>query len=148
MAENSSLRLSPEDFEKSFENVPRFAISLLVKNSAGQFLLTKRSIPPEKGSWHLPGSFLLKNETLSECILRIQQKELGTQTDEESTLVGLFEDVDQDPRGHVVDAIYEVKIDDLTTGQTDESEEIRFFDSAPEGVGFNHAEYLKRLGLG
>lgn len=52
--------------------------------------------------WHLPGGFLLKGETLAEC-----QEQLASEFDSklnpaEGEFLGLVENVDQDPRGHLL----------------------------------------------
>ncbi|MBI5358048.1 NUDIX domain-containing protein [Candidatus Amesbacteria bacterium] len=64
-------------FLKSFELAPRVAVDLWIKNENGGVLYTKRDVEPYKGFWHLPGSFLLKGETVVECVKRLAQEELG-----------------------------------------------------------------------
>src|SRR5579862_7988377 len=106
----SSQELPLDEFLESFKNVPRFAISLLIINSSNDFLLTRRNIQPEMGKWHLPGGFLLKNETFTDCITRILDKEIGIRLSVAPTLLFVSEDLDKDPRGHVVESIYKAQI--------------------------------------
>ena len=53
-------RLPEKEFLETFKNVPRLAVNLLITDQNGRVLLTRRNIPPFLGSWHFPGSFLLK----------------------------------------------------------------------------------------
>ena len=48
---------------------------LLIKDSS--VLLTRRTINPHKGSWHLPGSIIRKNETMRQTVRRTAKKELN-----------------------------------------------------------------------
>lgn len=57
-------KLPLKTFLKTFKLAPRAAVSLLIKNNQGQILLTKRLKPPFANYWHLPGSFIIKNETI------------------------------------------------------------------------------------
>lgn len=140
-------RLSQKQFLEAFRLVPRVAVNLVIKNSKGEILLTKRAIPPNKGSWHIPGSFLEKGERLLDCVKRIAKKELGIEINSnELEQLGVFEDLDQYPRGHVVDIIYGYKLNSqLPQKQTTESREIKFFSDIPKNLGFNHKDYLLNI---
>jgi ADP-ribose pyrophosphatase YjhB (NUDIX family) len=144
-------KLPMDEFLATFKNVPRIAIDLIVTNSIGQILLTRRNIPPFPGTWHFPGSFLLKDEPILAAQQRIAQDELGLKLDTNSTpsLLGVFEDLDSDPRGHVVDVVYGIKINDPSLIKpTKETKEIKFFDKnqLPSDIGFNHRDTLSKLG--
>ncbi len=144
-------RLSPEEFLQSFEKVPRLAVNLVITDGDGRVLLTRRSIPPFPGAWHLPGSFVLKDEPLADAQRRVARDEFGLELDEKSkpSLLGAFDDLDGDPRGHVVDLAYGLTIDDPSQIRpTKESLEVKFFDGdkLPEDIGFNHRDTLHKLG--
>lgn len=133
-------------FVESFKWVPRVAINLVIKNKKGEILLTKRAIPPCVGCWHIPGSFLAKGEKLTDCINRVGSKELGLNVDSTNAeLLGVFEDIGDDPRGHIVDIIYGYKVDEINLTPTEQSEEIKFFSSLPNKIGFNHKNYLLNI---
>lgn len=140
--------LSQQDFEKSFEYAPRVALNILVKNSKGEILLTKRAIEPEKGSWHYPSGFVLKNETLNNCFERISSKELGFKLNfTKSKLLGIFENIKGDERGHILDLIYEYKFSkNIIFDLTKETSEIKFFDKLPLRIGFSQRNILNQLG--
>lgn len=138
--------LSQKLFLKTFEYVPRLAISLIVENKKKEILLARRAIPPKKGSWHLPGAFVLRGESLAQCVKRITKKELGLAVDLKSAkLVGAFDDLHKDPRGHVVDIIYRLSINKTPT-VTEETKEVKFFKKLPPAIGFNHGDTLRALG--
>ena len=61
-------------FVESFNLAPRIAVDLWMKNEDGALLFTKRDVEPFAGMWRLPGSFLLKGETISECLKRIAKE--------------------------------------------------------------------------
>jgi colanic acid biosynthesis protein WcaH len=142
-------RLSQEEFEKSFENVPRVAVNLIVTDIDGRVLLARRNIPPHEGDWHFPGSFVLKNESISEALKRVAKNEFGMELTEEMDLklLGNFDDIEGDPRGHVIDMAYGVQISDVSKiVATKENIEVGFFDKLPENIGFNHRDTLEKLG--
>lgn len=134
-------------FLKTFEFVPRVAISLAIKNSNNEVLLTKRSNPPFKDSWHLPGSFILKMESIDDCIKRIGKEELGISLkNKKSRFLLISEDINSDPRGHVIDLIYELTLDNgLELKPIGNTKEVRFFEKLPEKIGFNHRKVLNKL---
>ncbi|MEK6891248.1 MAG: NUDIX domain-containing protein [Nanoarchaeota archaeon] len=142
-----SKKLSQKDFEKSFRYAPRVALNILVKNSNGQILLTKRAIEPERGSWHYPGGFILKNETINNCFERISTKELGVKLDfKKSKLLGVFENINGDARGHILDLIYEYKFTkSIVFKSTKETSEIKNFKKLPAKIGFSQRDILNKL---
>lgn len=151
-------KLPFDQFLKTFEFVPRIAVNLLIEQSmevsqtSKEVLLTRRKRPPFAGSWHMPGSFLLKGEPLMDCVHRVAKEETGVDvTDIE--LAGVFDDLTGDPRGHVVDVVYRCRIGKglalrsrarplVPVGDT---AEIRFFKKLPKSIGFNHRETLGRV---
>ncbi len=150
-------KLSYKLFLKSFQFAPRPAVNLLVTRSDAAILLTKRQKPPFAGSWHLPGSFVLKGETLLDCVNRVAKEELGVKV-ENIELAGTFDDIAGDPRGHVVDLVYrcQIKPDQKRPGlfgkgpafpeSVGDTAEVRFFKKLPAKIGFNHRETLIKLG--
>jgi len=144
-------RLSEQEFLETFKKIPRLAVNLLITDHDGRVLLTKRNIPPFSGSWHFPGSFLLKNEPIADAQRRVARDEFGLELDEKAdlSLLGVFDDLDGDPRGHVVDLAYGLTIEDSSQIKpTRETSEVKFFDKnkLPKNIGFNHRDTLHRLG--
>lgn len=145
---NAPHPLPPDEFLRSFEIVPRAAVCLLVRDAEGGVLLTQRAttMATLPGAWHLPGAFLWRGETLAACVDRVARKELGAGVVGELRPRGFFEDLDGDPRGHVVDLVIEVGLDGEPRA-TEESGAVRFFASVPPDVAFHHDRVLRAAGL-
>lgn len=172
-------KLPYELFLKSFAYAPRPAVNLLVTREDGAILLTKRKKPPFAGSWHLPGSFIMKGEALLDCAQRVAEEELGIEIEKKAkkiersstprgsdpngltglkseqntcAFIGAFDDIDGDPRGHVVDLVYKCEVEKgqtlqgLTLQEVGDTVEIKFFKKLPQNIGFNHRDTLKALG--
>lgn len=137
-------KLSEKDFLESFRNVPRVALSLALFNSTGELILTKRARDPFKGSWHLPGSFLLKGEKILDCVRRILQDELAISSNQEPEFAFVSEDLEDDPRGHVIDLIYKLSLSE-TPVVVGDTLDVGYFKNVPQNVGFNHTDVLKKL---
>ena len=105
-------------------------------------------MPPFADYWHLPGSFIIKNETMDQCIRRILKDELGLGLkDIKPELLGVFEDIDKDPRGHVIEIIYGIELNDkLKPKPVGLTKEAKFFKKLPPHIGFNNKETLVKLG--
>lgn len=149
--QSKPLRLSEQEFLESFKNVPRLAINLIITDSQNRVLLTRRNIPPAQGLWHFPGSFQLKNEPITDVQKRVAKNELGLELDKNTnlSLLGAFDDLEGDPRGHVIDLVYGLELDNTSAVKpTKETSEIKFFDKdkLPSDIGFNHRETLHKLG--
>lgn len=143
-------KLPLKDFLRTFQYAPRLAINLFVTDSQNKILLTKRNISPCIGVWHLPGGFLLKNEPIIDAQSRIALAEFGLKLElkNELPLLGAFEDLDGDPRGHVIDLVYALSINTSSLIKTTrENIAVEFFEKnkLPENIGFNHRETLLRL---
>ncbi len=142
-------RLSEEEFRESFKFAPRLAVNLLVSDSKGKILLAKRNIPPFLNYWHFPGSLLLKNESIADCQKRVARKELGFELPENVhlTILGAFDNIEEDPRGHMVDLVYGITIQAISQIKlTKETSDIQFFERLPDNIGFNHRDTLHKLG--
>jgi 8-oxo-dGTP pyrophosphatase MutT (NUDIX family) len=68
--------LSEKEFWEIYRKVPRLTVEIVVRKD-NAVLLTKRSIEPCSGLWHLPGGTVRFGEPLEEAVRRISQRELG-----------------------------------------------------------------------
>lgn len=134
-------------FLQTFRYVPRVAVDIIPKNIKGEIALAQRNIPPQKGVWHMFGSFILKSERIEECVRRILKDELGLRLRKPKLkILGAFDDIKGDPRGHVVDVVYEFKLGKREVVRpTRETKNIGFFRRLPKKMGFNHRETLRKL---
>ncbi|MFV1917470.1 MAG: NUDIX hydrolase [Patescibacteria group bacterium] len=65
-----------DEFLRIYSKVPRAGVDIVVVSRKG-FLLTKRSIQPHKGMWHIPGGSILHKEPIKHAVDRIVKEELG-----------------------------------------------------------------------
>ena len=112
--------------------------------------MAKRSIPPFVNYWHFPGCFLLKGESIEDCAKRVGKDELCLEIDvRKLKFKGIFEDLNSDPRGHVIDIIFNYTLSESNKSKFKPSKtvkELKFFIKIPINIGFNHKETLKKLG--
>ncbi len=65
-----------KDYNKFRKNFVFSCIDvIIIKNHS--VLLTKRTQNPHKGSWHLPGNIIRKNETMRQAVKRAAKNELN-----------------------------------------------------------------------
>lgn len=58
---------------------PHSAVSVIITNDQGKYLLIRRGNEPRKGDWDLPGGFVNWGESPEAAIQREVQEELGMQ---------------------------------------------------------------------
>ncbi|MCB1322763.1 MAG: NUDIX hydrolase [Leptospiraceae bacterium] len=144
-AENHPSRLPLDQFLKSFEWVPRVAVNVLIQTGAG-VLLTRRETEPHQGCWHFPGGFILKNERMEAALRRIAQDELDLQFGQYH-LTGVFENLEGDPRGHIIDLVYHCNVDTDSLSRILQNPAHALFLSVPDGMGFGQEQILNALGI-
>ena len=69
--------LTQQEFDEIYSKVPRLTVEIIIKNDDDAIYLTKRSIEPCKGQWHLPGGTVRFGEPMQEAVKRIAKRELG-----------------------------------------------------------------------
>lgn len=113
-----------------------------------QVLLIRRGIPPYEGMWALPGGFLRPNEDIEGCARREIREETGV-----SPMlllpVGVFSDLDRDPRGRVISHAYAAVLNEESTasvGGTDASD-AQWFSIAMTGSPEDRLLTLQRQGV-
>lgn len=106
--------------EESYRHDPRVSLSIL---------LVKRGVNPYINCWALPGGFLKMNETIEACAYREVREECNL---EPVSLmpVGVFSEVERDPRGRIISNAFMSVIssgsEDITGG--DDAADARWFD--------------------
>lgn len=73
----SQVYLTDEEYDFIYSRSPRICVDLLVKNSKGEVLLTKRTIEPYINHWHFPGGRIKFRESIQGALSRICLGELG-----------------------------------------------------------------------
>jgi len=138
--------LSEEDYDFIYSRVPRICVDLLIKNSKGEILLTKRDIEPYKDHWHFPGGRIKFRETVYNAIGRILKAELGQTADGEYKLVGSCEFLEEVQKGqdrHSISLVYEFKLSDGVEIKLDsQAKDVRFFSEPPSPIIPPQQEFL------
>ncbi len=119
-------KLPISEFLHSLQLAPRLVVELVVLNPKHQVLLKKRKYEPYIGYWHIPGGFLLKNETIDKCIGRLLEEEIDNEGKIDSrdfVFVQLTEDPASDFRGHLLHYIVLYKGNTFVSN----TENLRFF---------------------
>lgn len=81
------------------------AVLFAEKDGQMYVLLIQRGNDPYKGYWAFPGGFLNMDETVARCAERELEEETGIVLIG-MQLLGIYSDVERDPRGHVITAAY------------------------------------------
>ena len=92
-------------YEYPRASVTADAVLFAEKDGQRYVLLIQRGNEPYKGYWAFPGGFLNMDETVAHCAERELEEETGIVLTE-MQLVGIYSDVERDPRGRVITAAY------------------------------------------
>jgi 8-oxo-dGTP diphosphatase len=90
---------------------PALATDCVVFDPFGRVLLVRRGREPCAGKHALPGGFVKIGETIASACRREVREETGIDVSE-LTLVGVYSDINRDPRGHIVSVAF---MTELTT---------------------------------
>lgn len=124
-------RIPYDDFVSIYHKVPRVAVDLIVKTNKG-IVLTKRSIPPCVGMWHVPGGSVLFMEPITHAIDRIAEEEMGISIAVVKHL-GVNEYFKDDGR-HTVCNAYLVEITGGKLRGSKQAEEVGTFETIPVNI--------------
>lgn len=105
-------------------------------------LLIRRDAEPYKGSWAFPGGFLQMNETAMDGALRELREETALEPAAIGEL-GVFSDVDRDPRERVITIAYFALVKPSEVIGGDDADEAAWFpvDNLPN-LAFDHKRIL------
>jgi ADP-ribose pyrophosphatase YjhB (NUDIX family) len=132
-----------EEFDAIYTRVPRLAVELIVRTPQG-IILTKRSMEPRLGEWHIPGGTVFFGETLVQAVERVGEEELGVKI-----IVGKQLGIIEYPgmladgyKGWPVGAAFEANIASGTPSGSDQGEEIGYFQHVPENTVPDQEKWL------
>lgn len=128
--------------------VPIVNVDLLVFNTKGQFLLTRRDDPYSGKGWHVPGGCIRFKETCEERIRKVALGELGISNLKiQKEPIKVFEIIEhnkrpienQNERAHFITLVYKCEVDDsyeIDNGDKVKTDVgyIKWFDSLPEDL--------------
>ena len=135
--------LTSEEFETIYAKVPRLTVEILIKSDKGIFL-TKRSIEPCKGQWHLPGGTVYFGESLQKAVARIAKRELGI-TVKSTNNLGYIEYPSHYKNGldHPIGIVFLVTEYTGTIAPNAEASNSSWFSSMPENMHADQDTFLK-----
>tara|TARA_B100001996_G_C18241363_1_gene431609 strand:- start:46 stop:474 length:429 start_codon:yes stop_codon:yes gene_type:complete len=133
-------RASEIDYTK-FRKVFTFScVDLLIFREDNAILLTKRTINPFKGYWHLPGTIIRRNETRKNAIKRAAKEELGHDIVIKEEL-GIYESIV--PFRHDISNAFLVKFKNRKNIETDfQAEEHQYFKKLPSKIPTHHRNMI------
>lgn len=74
-------QINQELYNQILENMPIICVDGVIINENNEVLFLKRKNEPEKNKWWFPGGRILKNELLSDAIIRKMKEELDVNVD-------------------------------------------------------------------
>lgn len=135
--------LSQKEFDNIYSKVPRLCVDLIIVKGK-KILLTKRSIPPFKGLWHLPGGGVFHRENVHKAIKRIAKRELGIDVNP-GKLAGYFEALHDGPNRHSIALEFLCNaINKKQKFSISEASEYDFFAKVPKNTLPNQRKFLSR----
>ena len=109
-------------------------------------VLTKRSIEPCVGQWHIPGGTVYFGESPEDAVHRVAMNECGVEVQIEK-LVGTIVYPDMLKNGYYgwpIGLAYQVKIVGGKLRGSDQGEEIAWFKNVPENTLLEQADFVRK----
>lgn len=137
--------IGKEEYLRIFSVVPRACVGIAVVDGGG-VLLTKRSIAPYFGFWHLPGKMLLRDETVFGAAIRVAKEECGLAVIPQEP-IGYTEALSGDSAGiHSVEIVVRCKLERASNSVRldDSASDYGWFSGLPLGPIFQeHYRIIK-----
>jgi len=125
---------------------PLITVDIIIPTLSG-IVLVKRSHEPYRGRWALPGGFVHYGEKVEDAAMREAQEETGLMV-KLRKLVGVYSEVNRDPRGHVVSVCFLAeRVNGKPSAKGDAAEALIFKDIPWQKLAFDHARILKDAGF-
>jgi len=132
-------RVSEQNYKKFRKYFTFSCVDLLIFDK-DEILLTKRTINPFKGYWHLPGTIIRRGETRKNAIKRTAREELGKDVIIEKEL-GIYESIV--PFRHDISNAFVVKFKNKKNIKTDfQSEQYKYFKKLPSKIPAHHKRMI------
>lgn len=138
--------LTYEKYKEIYSLVPRLTVELIIQSDEG-ILLTKRSIDPYVGMWHIPGGTVYYKETLTEAVNRVAKEELGIEVE----IVRFIDFIHYDTMvkdvgwGWPIGAAYLCRIVGGEPTGSEQGEEVKFFRKIPSNLVPSQGEFLEKI---
>lgn len=126
-----------------FWSNPKPVVSALIVNNK-EILMLQRNQKPLKGYWVLPGGFIEYEENPHQAIKREVEEETNLDVNI-IKIIGAYL-IDNDPRGHHIDIIYEVKTKNFSKIKiSGENKQWKLFpfNELPKKIAYKHREAIR-----
>ncbi|MFZ1075863.1 MAG: NUDIX hydrolase [Nitrosotalea sp.] len=134
-------KIAPLKVYKEFGRYfPFSTVDVIIRNSDGSFILTKRIIPPYVNKWHLPGGLIRKGEKLSDAAKRAVKKELNLEIKIEKFL-GTYENPIS--TRHDISHVFIASVVKGEIRNDFQSKGIKFFKKPPKNTILYHIRILQ-----
>jgi len=124
-------------FDKLSSHFPYSTVDVVIRNDKS-FILAKRTIPPYKNRWNLPGGVVFKTEKLVDAAKRVAKEELGLVVKIERFL-GVYENPILSR--HDISHVFIASILRGNIVRDFQSSDVKFFKSVPQ----NMVPYQKKM---
>ena len=138
-SKNQKIRKASEKEYDNFRKYFVFPCVDLVIFEGKSILLTKRTRPPYKGYWHLPGSMIHKDETMLDTVKRSAKEELNLDV----TIVrflGVYESLNE--YRHDISNGFLVKVSGGNLKTDYQSSDSKFFSRLPRNLIPHHRKII------
>jgi len=137
-------KLTLKEFKYIYSRVPRLCIEIVIRTSEG-ILLTKRSVGPLRGQWHIPGGTVLMGETIEWAVKRVAQEELGVKVCIKEML-GIIEYHIKNYFSQPIGLVFLIDITSNNQIKLDrQANDAKFFRVIPKNIVKEHKLFLKKL---
>ena len=121
---------------------PAPATDCVIFDPIGRVLLIRRKHSPCAGNHALPGGFVKVGETVEEACRRELSEDTSLELGE-LTLVGVYSDVNRDPRGHIVSVAYATQLPSVALPRAgSDATNAEWLDTREVTLGSDHARIL------
>lgn len=137
--------LSYQEFVSIYSKVPRLNVEVVLIKDDG-IVLTKRSIEPCIGQWHLPGGTIYFGESIDSAVSRVAMEEIGVEV-EIVRLLGAIEYPKLHNGGYFgwpVGLAYEVKLKSGVLRGSEQGEEVSTFNKLPSNTIEDQVRFIRK----
>ena len=134
------MKRAPEQDYQKFRKYFTFSCVDLLIFDKDKILLTKRTISPFKGYWHLPGTIIRRDETRKNAVKRAAKEELGKEITIREEL-GIYESIVS--FRHDISNAFLVKFKNKKNIEIDfQSNGYRYFKRLPSKIPAHHKKMI------
>lgn len=134
------------EFDAIYGKVPRLTVEVVLRTGDG-IVLTKRSIEPCVGQWHIPGGTVRFGESLEQAVCRVALDELGVVV-AVGGLLGYIEYPEMQAAGYngwPVGIAFAATVTEGKIRGSGQGEEIGYFREVPDNTISEQARFLHAI---